>query len=921
MNHWVRMRVALVWIGVSLVWVACGDDNPKGQRGGGPEANNSSADVVDGEDAQDPDLDRDAQAPADLPDGDGDVGLTEAVITGGAGAVVRVSFEPFSLVLEGADGEPRARARQGDEAPYSGVSFAMVESFRASVYHNPTLQVTPNNVTYRWFSLGAVRRGEATEAGGASFEVASVGEAGEAGPPVTLTFEPSAQGVSMRVTLDEDERVVFNNFTLEARDGEGYYGFGEVFDKLDGRGQIREMQIQAEGNSESSTNEVHVPVPFVLSSERYGVYLESAYPSAFDMGATVSDAARVTSLARDLTWHLMVDDDPMAMIERYTDLTGKPAHVPFWALTPQWWRNVTVDQEEVLDDARRSRAEGMPSSVLWIDRPWSSYYHNWRFDTERFPEPEAMFEELERMGYRVLLHHSPQMNPNEEQEDITGVDISEDLYTQFLDNGWLVTTGGIPLRFPWGGGLGGYVDYSDPGAVARVQEHITRVTSLGAIGTKMDWDESLQANLASVRIFAEFENGEDLLTMRLRYSALYHKAIIEGFDRGLGEPSFHVSRSGSPGDQVWNTCIWPGDLDNDFTEHTRGPSERQERWNVGGLPAAIVANQSLGLGGYPCFGSDIGGFRNGDPDEEALLRWMAFGTFNAVMQLGGGGGSHMPWTADNIFSPEALEITRKYFELRMRLVPYIHQHLLEAQRTGRPLVRPLWLTWPDDPETRAHERDFLFGPDLLVAPVFVEGQTVRSLYLPQGRWVDFWSGESLEGGRVVEREVPLDLIPLYVREGALIPTYAEVLDTLMPAEDPEVRDLEGSPDLSLWVAPPASGERTLSLYNGLSAVSARSPQAWSLSVSQGEVTAPEVDPRMALPTPTLTVDVWLAGSELEGLPELERDGEAVSLSEASGDGEALACVDCWRLLPDRRVLRVRLASPDGILRLPALATP
>ncbi len=901
-------RAALFLLIAALAALAaCGDD-PRPAPSSPPDAGLDASpepDVAD-PDAADPDApDPDADDP--------DPGLTSARVAG-SGAVVKIDFEPFTLSIEDAEGALRARTvAQGegaqDQPPRAGLAFARAAAFNPGRYYNPTLQANERD-DIQWFVLGAVVRGEQDDQG-ARFEVASTGADGAPGPQVQVSLAPAENGVTLRVILPDEEAFIFTSLSLEAREGEGYFGFGEVFDRLDGRGLIREMQLQATGDSESGTNEVHVPVPFMISTERFGVFLDDKRHSAFDLGATAPDVSKITAGSRDTTWNLMVDS-PMGLVERYTAISGRPARVPFWALAPQWWRNVNRDAAELLDDVRRGRAADIPSTVVWIDRPWSSYYHNWRFNLTQFPDPEGMFEALHDQGHRVLLHHSPQLNPTNASDIGPGEDDSEGLFDTFAQNGWLVQAGGRPVVLPWGGGRGGFIDYSHPEAVEAVKQTLRRVTDLGAIGTKMDWDEFLQANAGAVRINVDYFSGLSPLEMRIRYSALYHKAIIEGFNEGLGEQSFHVSRSGTPGDQVWSTCIWPGDLDNDLSEHTRAPSERQEAWNVGGMPAAIVANQSLGMSGYPCFASDIGGFRDGAPDEEVLLRWLAFGVFNAITQLGGGGSTHMAWSADSPYSPQALDVTRKLFKLRMSLVPYIHHHLEIAHATGRPLVRSLWLAFPDDPAARDHERDFLFGPDLLVAPVFEAGVVDRALHLPPGRWVDFWSGQSLDGPADITRPAPIDMIPLLIRAGAIIPMLREDIDTLLSADDTvdpdtgdlDVIDLQDRPAMRVLIVP---GEPTsLTLYNGLTVEVAPGPEALTVDLRLGDPD-PQADPRISFAPTHLTLEVFLDGAALQGQQiTITRGGQEITLEPG------VDCTDCLDLDPDRNLLRVHLASPGRV---------
>jgi alpha-D-xyloside xylohydrolase len=843
------------------------------------------------------------------------------VVDVGDGASLQVETDVFGLTLRDADGEVLTRTRGGEPAAFGGLAVGQVAGFSSTTWYDPTLEDGVGaQLGVRWFhaaeALSVERAG-----GGATVVYRTRADDGEEGPQVTVVLSATAVSATLDVQVPEDETLVFTALTLQAEPGEGFYGLGEHFDVLDGRGLIREMQIQVETDSESGTNEVHVPVPYVLSTRGWGLFIDDRHPAAFDLARTREDAMRATFQGRGFEVHFLADPDPLQRVEDYTRLTAQPARVPFWSLGPVWWRNRNIDADEVLSDARRAREHGMPGSLMWIDRPWQTYYQNYRFNPLQFPDPGGMFEELRELGYLSLLHHAPQVNvPGTTNirslpDEPSAVDESEMLYDLYVDNGWVVTlNSGEPVQLPWGGGLGAFVDFSHPDAVDHVQGLMTRITDLGVVGAKMDWDEYLQPNVDSLRINMNFANGETNLTMKSWYSALYHKALFEGFEQAHGEPGFLLVRHASPRNQPWATCVWPGDLDNDFTEHTRGPSEMQEQWNVGGLPAAIVANQSVGLAGFPCFASDIGGFRGGLPEEQVLLRWMAFGVFNPVMQLGGGGGygdSHMPWSEGSIYSEGSIDITRRFFRLRMDLFPYIHNELLAAEATGRPMVRPLWAMHPADPQARAFERDFYFGPHLLVAPVYEEDATERELYLPEGEWVDLWTGERRSGGQVIVRDAPLDEIPVHLRDGAIVPLAAADILSLLPVEDPDIVSYQERPLTRLWVVPGRPG--SLRLFNGVSAESVTEADRVEVAVSMGEPSE-AVHELIRFAPDAVELRVETLGTLLSGGVQVRvvRDGVETDPGPLGEEGEG------WATEEDGRLVIVRIESDATVRIRPAM---
>ena len=280
-----------------------------------------------------------------------------------------------------------------------------------------------------------------------------------------------------------------------------------------------------------------------------------------------------------------------------------------------------------------------------------------------------------------------------------------------------------------------------------------------------------------------------------------------------------VSRAGCFGDQANAPFIWPGDLDNDFSVHVPP--------RIGGLPAAIVAGISVGLVGFPFFAPDVGGFLNGTPSKNSLIRWAQFGALCPVMQLGGG-GNHRPWDT-SVFDAETLRIYRKYARLHHDLAPYIYSYASEAFDYGMPVIRSLALHHPDDPAAWREDYTYLFGQELLVAPVY-EDVTAREVYLPRGRWIDFWDRTEHVGPKRFVRQAPLDTLPLFVKAGAIIPLLDPEVDTLAPATNPGVVSFDQRRDhLRLWVWP--DGDSHFRLYDGTLLESRETSSQWQLEIS------------------------------------------------------------------------------------------
>lgn len=901
---------------ILLLFAACGDDE-KAVTG------EVDSGLGDGSSATDAAGSGDASGSADSSEGSAEdtseeVPLTppdDATVSGGA-TRVEVSFAPFGLRVLAADGSEVGATSGSDEAAFAPFAVGIAPSYRATNYYDPRLMENAGSgrglvwckpVNWQAAALqgGGLRASASLDCG--DTETAATIELDLLPSLAEATAPDRAEGVMAELRVVGDTAKVAMVATSWSRvEGEGNFGLGEMFDTLDAAGSIREMQIRAEGRSESATNEVHVPVSFFQTTSGLGLFADQREPGAFDFGVGRPAFNRVAYNGTRLRLHLWAEaasnERPLRLLQRYLDLTGYPKQVPFWSLGPQWWRNENRDAAEVLDDARRAIANDIPSTVIWIDRPWSSAYHNWRFNAAQFPDPQALFDELRAMGHPVLLHHSPQLNPVGQTDLGANEDTSEAIFERYEANGWLVTFQGRtqPVMLPWGGGTGGFIDYSHPDAVADQQELIRRVTDLGAIGVKMDWDEYLQANVGPQRLYMQFFNGETNQTMHGWYSALYHRTNIEAFDRALGGPSFSISRSGMARDQVWNSCIWPGDLGNDWTENTTAKMPAEGEWKVGGLPSAYYGALSLGMSGYPCYGSDIGGYRGGLSTEEVLLRWLELGIFHPVTQLGGAGSAHMPWVAGSPYSADAVAVTRDYFKLRNQLTLYAYGELTKAAQTGAPFVRSLWFQYFDLPEARAFDREFLFGPDLLVAPVTREGETAVTLLLPPGGWFDWWSGERREGPAIITVDAPIGRVPLFFREGAVLPLLDPRLHSLKPASDPTVIGYDELRDTEVVVA---ATPVTKTLPNGVE-VTVAEPGWLTVAV------------RFGAPAPASTEEDWFAPDSvlvrlLLGGTALADVGPAtVFITDDAGTRE-LAPSE-WSFDAARRQLQVRLTTDATI---------
>ncbi len=607
----------------------------------------------------------------------------------------------------------------------------------------------------------------------------------------SITFESPAPGVLHVQTADDGMPTALVALALASDDG-FYAGLGERFGHVSPRGEIVPMQMEIDANSESGTNEAHVPVPFLVSSRGYGVFWPTRESGAFDVAATDAAAVTATFEGKTADLYFFFDRDPLAVVSAFTKKAGLPRPLPRWALGPMYWRNEWVSGQQLLGDAAELRVRHIPTTTLWIDNPWQTSYNDFRFDP-RFSDPASMMGQLSALGYRVSAWSTPYLEKPGTGPD----DPARALYTQAADAGVLVKLkSGELFAAPGFNSKSqfGMLDFTTAAGRDFWANVASRAVDAGIRGFKLDYGEDIIADLFGARLGIAFNDGTTDRQARaypLAFDAAYHQAL----DKAGG--GFLIVRASSWGGAAQADIIWPGDLDNGFEKH--GDPTGSGTGYVGGLPAVVVDAQSLAVSGFPSFGSDTGGYRHGAPGKEALIRWSEHTALSVIMQLGGGGDTHAPWVYDD----ETVADYTRLATLHTRLEPYLSWLLSAAETAGTPTIRPLPLAYPDDVAARAHADDeYLLGPDLLVAPVVTAGVTSRAVHLPPGRWISWWDGTVTDGPADITAPAPLGEPPLFARAGALVPMLQADVQTLVPETAGTVvsaQDRADSVDATGWV--------------------------------------------------------------------------------------------------------------------------
>ena len=639
---------------------------------------------------------------------------------------------------------------------------------------------------------------------------------------VEVTFAHAAPGRfdARLVPITGAERIAIFRLSPQIDAAEGLYGLGEVFDDVNHRGHVRAMQLEVQLGIESVNNEAHVPIPLLIGTRGWGLFVHSFHPAVFDVASKVDDRIDAAfALAQDsadgLAFHLLAEPHPLDVTRHYYELTGFPIIPARWALGPWIWRDENEDQAQVENDVQTIRDLDLATTGYWIDRPYATGVNTFDFAADMFPDADAMISRMHDLGFRVALWHTPYLDP---ADDATAA-----LRAEAVD---FFPTEAATALGPWGP----LMDLTNPAAMAWWQTNLRQYTDRGIEGFKLDYAEEVLVGIAPQRARWSFDNGRDERTMHALYQQYYHQAYADLLPASGG---FLLCRGGTIGDQTRVSVIWPGDLDANMARHGTDLTDRNgETYRaVGGLPAALVAGLSLGPSGYPLYGSDTGGYRHAPPDKETFVRWFQTTSVSTVMQVGTN-SNDVAWEfdAENGFDQESLDLYRTYARLHLRLFPYLWTYLERLQTDGRPIQRALGLAYP---ELGVHPNDqFMLGDVLYAAPVVERGARTRTMTMPPGVWFDWWTGVGHTGGATVTVDAPLDTLPLYLSGNGIVPLLRPTIDTMSPVADPGAVDSYATTPGRIHARVAVGADATFELFDG-ARLTATPGADWSVTSSDG----------------------------------------------------------------------------------------
>ena len=567
---------------------------------------------------------------------------------------------------------------------------------------------------------------------------------GHAEKPVRLSaydhFSPPRYDALPLAYCETEGKVDRATLSFECKHDECFAGTGERFTKMDLSGHtfyLKNQDGQGVNNRRAYKN-----IPFYLSSRLYGVFYHTSRYCKLSLADHSTRSVQFLNEAPEVDAYLIGGSSPERILYNYRTLTGFPSLPPLWSFGIWMSRMTYFSADEVQEICDRLRREKYPCDVIHLDTGWfrTDWLCEWKFNPERFPDPVGFLKGLKEDGYRVSLWQLPYVAEGAEQ--IT--EAKENRYIAPLTKEQERAEGSNFSTLDYAG----TIDFTYPAATAWYKGLLKELLDMGVVCIKTDFGENIHMDADYYAMTPEELNN--------LYALLYQKAAYE------------ITKEVTGDGIVWARSAWAGCQR--YPLHWGGDSA--STWD--GMAGSVKGGLHFGLSGFGFWSHDVPGFHslpnfmNSPLDEKVYMRWTQFGVFTSHMRYHGS-FKREPW-----HYPAIAPLVKRWWKLRYRLMPYIVEEARRSTETGYPMVRALLMHHPDDRQAWHIDDEYYFGSEFLVAPV-MNSEDKRDVYLPEGRWVDFFTGERFEGGRWLKGvECPLERMPLYVKEGAEISLYPDL---------------------------------------------------------------------------------------------------------------------------------------------------
>jgi len=559
---------------------------------------------------------------------------------------------------------------------------------------------------------------------------------------------------SIRFALDADTRL---------------YGTGERV-SFGLRGDTVKIHNTSHYGYNGPREPMKINVPYVATTGGYGLFVDNTYPSQFDLGAADSTQVQYTTPGGELSYYVLAAPSIPEQLEQYTWLTGRQPLPPQWSLgyiqSKFGYRNAS-QARGVIDTLRRKE---FPVDAVILDLDWFEYMGDLRWNHENFPAPFNMMRDLRDRGVKTIsITETYITRPSrlfEPALDSNFVGRKPDGSPYVMPGWWSCDSCDVAL-----------LDVTDPQAQDWWWKQHPPFMGEGMAGFWTDLGEPERHPTDMRHHLGTRDKIHNV------YNFLWAQTLFRNWrDWRPNQRIYNLTRSGFAGMQRYNPTLWSGDVSRTFKAFR--------------LQVPFLLN--VGLAGFGFYGSDLGGFTGGTTTSELYARWMQHGALSPTMRPHGVEQPTEPWH----FGDEVEAIVREMVRLRYRLMPYLYTLAWKNHRTGMPLVRPLFFADPSDERLHDVHQSYLFGEDLLVAPVLRDSARTRTVTLPEGTWIHFWTDERMEGGQTVTVDAPLDQIPIFVKGGAIVP-----MRPVAPHVEAQPRDT-----LDLAVYPDSGPRGSFTLY-------------------------------------------------------------------------------------------------------------
>jgi alpha-D-xyloside xylohydrolase len=572
------------------------------------------------------------------------------------------------------------------------------------------------------------------------------------GRVVKLTGERDGDNFIIRLSAQPDSGITKWGLAVEASKDEYFTGLMERV--VDGpqqlswaRGQSGGMNLRGQRVEMIAKPTTSVYAPFFLSSRGYAVFVKGDWPGYFDFCADNPDRVKIEFEGPSFEMKIYISQDPAALVRAHAMDAGPPFLPPKWMYSPWRWRDEHTQRaqyydgtpvagpfnSEVMEDVLMMQAFGIPNGVYWIDRPWGPGrlgYDDFEIDHNRLPNFGEMVKWLNDRHTELMLWIAPFFQGQMEKEALAK---NYNLADQqpFRNN--------YPL-----------VDLTNPAARAYWQDGVAKLLRAGVAGFKLDRSEEDIPENGPFKVF----DGRSIRENRNAYPVMYLKATYDVAHKYRGDNVVLMPRAAYTGSAAYGV-FWGGDIG--------GTQE--------GLRASIIAVQRSAVMGYPNWGSDTCGYNQQLMEQEVCGRWLAFSCFTPIMEVGptrNVGFWNLPRAPE--YDAQLIAIWRLYARLHQRLADYSYENAENAHRTGMPIVRPLFMVDPKAPEAWTYWGTYLYGPDLLVSPIWEKEKRAQEVYLPANeQWRDAWHPDKVyRGGQTISVHAELYQIPLFIRVGSKV---------------------------------------------------------------------------------------------------------------------------------------------------------